>query len=49
MIFSILNQFHLPLFIINKVNVALLRPFLGLYCQLKLIMWLTHNVFLISL
>ena len=43
------NQFHLPLFMINKVNVTLLRQFLGLYCPSKLIIWLTHNVFLISL
>ena len=43
------NQFHLPLFMINKVNVTLLRQFLGLYCLSKLIIWLTHNVFLISL
>ena len=26
------NQFHFPLFMINMVNVTLLRPFLGLYC-----------------
>ena len=43
------NQFHLPLFMINEVNVTLLRQFLGLYCLSKLIIWLTHNVFLISL
>ena len=42
------NQFHLPLFMINKVNVTLLRQFLGLYCLPKLIIWLTHDVFLIS-
>ena len=34
-----LNQFHLPLFMINKVNVTLLRQFLGLYCLSKLIRW----------
>ena len=28
-IVSSLNQFHIPLFIINKVNVALLRQFLS--------------------
>ena len=49
MIFSSLNQFHLPLFMINKVNVTLLRQFLGLYCLSKLIIGLTHDVFLISL
>ena len=43
------NQFHLPLFMINKVNVTLLRQFLGLYCSSKLIIRLTHNVFIISL
>ena len=41
------NQFHLPLFMINKVNVTLLRQFLGLYCLSKLIIRLTHDVFLI--
>ena len=41
-------KFRLPLFIINNVNVTLLRQFLGLYCLYKLIIWLTHNVFLIS-
>ena len=43
------NQFHLPLFMIIKVNVTLLKQFLGLYCPSKLIIWLIHNVFLISL
>ena len=49
MIFSSLNQFHLPLFLFNKVNATLLRQFLGLYCPSKLIIRLTHDVFLISL
>ena len=48
-IVSSLNQFHVPLYIINKVNVALLRLFLGLYYLSKLIIRLTHAVFLISL
>ena len=48
-IFSSQNLFHLPLFMINKVNVSLSRLFLGLYCPSKLIKWLTHDVFLISL
>ena len=48
-IVSSLNQFHLPLFMINNVNVGLLRQFLCLYCLSKLIIRLTHNVFLISL
>ena len=49
MIVSSLNQFHLPLFMINKVNVELLRQFLDLYCLSKLIIRLTHDVFSISL
>ena len=49
MLFSNLNQFRLPLFMINKVNVTLLRQFLGFYCLSKLIIRLTHDVFLISL
>ena len=48
-IFSSLNQFQSPLFMINKVNVTLLRQFLGLYCPFKLIIWLSHVVCLISL
>ena len=34
---------------INKVNVTLLREFLGFYCLSKLVIRLTHDVFLISL
>ena len=34
---------------IIKVNVTLFKQFLGLYCPSKLIVWLTHDVFLISL
>ena len=49
MIVSGLNKFHLPLFMNNKVNVTLLRQFLGLYCLSKLIIRLTRDVFLISL
>ena len=48
-IVSGLNKFHLPLFMNNKVNVTLLRQFLGFYCLSKLIVSLTHDVFLISL
>ena len=48
-IVSIQNQFHLPLFMINKVNVTLLRQLLCFYCLSKLIIRLTHDVFLISL
>ena len=46
---SSLNQFHVPMFIINKVNVALLRHFLGLYCLSRLIIRISHDVFLILL
>ena len=48
MFFSSLNQYHLRLFMINNVNVTLLRQFLGLYCLSKLIIRLTHDVFLIE-
>ena len=34
---------------INKVNVTLLRQFICFYCLSKLIIRLTHDVFLISL
>ena len=34
-IVSSLNQFHVPLFMINKVNLTILRQFLGLYCLSK--------------
>ena len=34
---------------INKVNVTLLRQFVGLYCPSKLMIRLTDDVFLISL
>ena len=49
MFFSSLNQFHLSLLMNNKVNVTLLTQFLGLYCLSKLIIRITHDVFLISL
>ena len=49
MFFSSLNQFHLPLFMINKVNVTLLKQFLGFYCLSNLIIRLAHDVFLILL
>ena len=45
----ILNEFHLHLIMINKVNFQLLRQFLGWYCLCKLIIRLTHDVFLISI
>ena len=46
-IVSSLNQFHLPLFMINKVNVTLLRQFRGFYGLSKIFIRLTHDVFLI--
>ena len=49
MFFSSLNRYHLPLFMINKVNVTLLRQFLGLYCLSQHIIRLTYDTFLISL
>ena len=49
MIVSSQNQFHVPLFLINKANVALLRQFLDLYNLSRLIIRLSHDVFLISL
>ena len=52
MIFRILeslNHIHLPLFVINEVNVSLFRQFLGFHCLSKLIIWLNHDVFLMSL
>ena len=48
-IVSSLNQYHLHLFMINNVNVTLLRQFLGLYCPSKLIIRLTHDICFISL
>ena len=48
-IVSSLNQFHLPLFMINKVNVTLLRQFLCFYSLFKRLIKLNHDVFLISL
>ena len=46
---SILNHIHLPLFMINKVNLTILKEFLGFYYISKLIIRLTHDIFLISL
>ena len=44
-IVSSLNYIHLPLFMISKVNLTILRPFLGLFHLSKLIIWLAHDVF----
>ena len=49
MFFSSLNHIDLPLFVINKESVTLLRQFLCFYCLSTLIIRLTHDVFLISL
>ena len=46
-IVSSLNHFHTHLFMINKVNLTILRQLLGLYCLSKLIIRLTNVVFLI--
>ena len=48
-IVSSLNKFHLPLFMINKVNVTLLMQFLILYCLSVVIIRLSHNVCLLLL
>ena len=48
-IVSNLNHIHLPLFIINKVNITLSRHFRVLFGMCKIIIRLTHDVFLISL
>ena len=48
-IVSNLNHIHLPLFMINKVNITLLRQFRGLFGLCKIIIRLTHDIFLISL
>ena len=41
-----LNHFQLHLFMFSKVNVTLLKQFLGFYCPYKLGLWLNHNAFL---
>ena len=48
-IVSSLNQFHVPLFMINKVNLTKLRQFLCYYCLSKHIIRIIHDVFSISL
>ena len=44
-----MNHIDLHLFMIYKVNVTLLRQFLGLYCPSKLIIRVTYDVVLISI
>ena len=48
-IVSSLNHFHLPLFMISKVNETILRQFLGLYCLSQLRIWLNHDAFFMSI
>ena len=49
MILQSLNHILLPLFMLKKVNVTLLRQFLGFYCLSKLIILLNHDAFFVSL
>ena len=52
MIFRIrerLKHIHLSLFMIQKVFVIIVIQFLSINCLSKLIIWLNHDVFLISL
>ena len=49
MIVSSLKHFQLPLFMLRKVNDIFLTKFLTLHCLSKLIIWLNHDAFLISL
>ena len=48
-IVSSLKHIHLPLFMIDKVNVTLLRQWICVYCLFKRIIRLNHDVFLILL
>ena len=48
-IVSSLNHFHLPLFMLSKVNETILRQFLGFYCLSKLRIWLNHDGFFMSI
>ena len=48
-IVSSLNHFQLALFMLSNVNLSFLTMFLTLYCLSKLIIWLIHDAFLISL
>ena len=44
-----LNHISLPLFMLRKVNIALLLPFLGFHCLTKRTIFLNHEVIFISL
>ena len=48
-IVSSLNHFHLPLFMLSKVNETMLRQFLGFYCLSKLRIWLNLDAFFMSI
>ena len=48
-IVSSMNHFHLPLFMLSKVNETILRQFLGLNCLSKLRIWLNHDGFFMSI
>ena len=48
-IVSSLNRFQLPLLMLSKLNVTCLREFLGFYCLSKLIIWLNHDAFFMSI
>ena len=48
-IVSSLNHFHLPLFMLSKVNETILRQFLGFYCLSKLRIWLNLDAFYMSI
>ena len=44
-----MNHIQIPLFMLNKVNVRLLRHILGVYCLSKLIIWLNDDAFFVLL
>ena len=48
-IVSSLNHFHLPLFMLSKVNETFLRQFLGLNFLSKLRIWLNQDAFFMSI
>ena len=48
-IFHSLNHIQLPLFMLSKVNIAIIRPFLCFHCLIKLIVCLNDEVIFISL
>ena len=44
-----MNHIQLPVLMLNKVNIAILRPFLCFHCLSKLIICLNHKVIFTSL